>query len=181
MNLIGNSIRLREMGKNDLEFKVRWFNDPLVNKTLILSEKINRKKTARWFEKAVQDPSRLDLVIETLDGNPLGIIGFVNMDPNHRTAESFIVIGEKDYWGKGIMIEAMSLLLKWSFHTLALDKIWALALPDNIASIITMKKLGYQIEGTLRQEKCLAGKRVDILRMGLLRCDFKDIFSSKDK
>jgi len=174
MKLTGKTINLRRLEKADLELKIRWYNDPQVNQTLLLQEQLVLDKTLKWFDTISRDRSRVDLIIENSDSQPIGIAGLVNIDHVNRTAESIIVIGETDYWGQGVMIEALELLLTWSFEKLNLDKIWALALPTNIASIITMKKLGYQIEGTLREEKYVNGKRIDILRLGLLRKDFQD-------
>ena len=71
------------------------------------------------------------------------------------------------------MLEAESLLIDWAFKDLGLYKIWATAIADNIASIITMKKLGFQFEGTLKGEKFLRGKRVDIAHYGLFQNEFK--------
>ncbi len=173
MKSTGKTINLRRLEKVDLALKVRWYNDPQVNQTLLLQEQLTLDKTLKWFDMISQNQSRLDLIVENLDAKPIGIGGLVNIDKANRTAESIIVIGETDYWGKGIMFEALELLLRWAFENLNLDKIWALAVPTNIASIITMKKLGYQIEGKLREEKYLNGKRVDILRLGLLRKDFQ--------
>ena len=174
MKLTGKTIILRRLAKADLELKIRWYNDPQVNQFLLLPERLVLDKTLKWFDTITQNESRLDLVVENSHSEPIGIGGLVNIDKINRTAESFIVIGETDYWGKGVMFEALELLLTWSFENLNLDKIWALALPTNIASIITMKKLGYQVEGKLREEKYVNGKRVDLLRLGLLRKDFHD-------
>ena len=81
---------------------------------------------------------------------------------------------EKKYWAKGVMLQAESMLIKWAFDELGLHKIRAVARTDNIASIVTMKKMGFQIEGTLRQEKCIAGKHIDVFRVGLLKDEFKN-------
>ena len=174
MKLTGKTINLRRLEKADLVLKIRWYNDPQVNQFLLLDERLVLDKTLKWFDTISQDQSRADLIIENSDSKPIGITGLVNIDNVNRTAESIIVIGETDYWGQGVMVEALELLLTWSFGKLNLDKIWAIALPTNIASIITMKKLGYQIEGTLREEKYVNGKRIDILLLGLLRKDFQD-------
>jgi len=181
MKISGNTIVLRPLEKVDLELKIRWYNDPQVNQFLLLEERLVRDKTLKWFDAISQDRTRMDLIIENDDSEPVGIAGLVNIDKNNRTAESFIVIGETAYWGRGVMIEALELLLKWTFDNLALEKIWALALPTNVASIVSMKKLGYQIEGTLRKEKYINGDRMDILRLGLLRKDFEDFQKDRDQ
>ncbi|MGD0552235.1 MAG: GNAT family protein [Sedimentisphaerales bacterium] len=172
--ITGNHLVLRPLNKADLENRVRWFNDPDVRKTLILSERFELEKTIRWLEKIQADDSRVELIIEAPQKTTVGIIGLAGISRTHRTAEIYLVIGQKEFWGKGVMLEAECLLIDWAFNSLGLEKIWAEARPENIASVITMKKLGFQVEGTLRCEKFVDGKRIDILRLGLLKNDFKN-------
>ena len=161
------------MEKSDVANKIRWFNDPEVNKTLLIEETLELDKSIEWFERTRSDASRRDFVIETVDGKPIGIISLVHISDIHKTAEIYIVIGEKDYWGKGVMHEAESLFIDWAFSSLKLEKIRADAVVNNIASIITMKKLGFKIEGTLRKERFLRGRHIDVIRLGLLKEEFK--------
>jgi diamine N-acetyltransferase len=172
--ITGKNIILRPLNKADIENRVRWFNDPDVRKTLIISERFELDKTIRWFEKTQDDESRVELLIETPDKTPVGIVGLVGISSVHRTAEIYLVIGQKEFWGKGVMLEAERLLIDWAFNSLGLEKIWAEARPDNIASVITMKKIGFQVEGTLRCEKKVDGRRIDVLRLGLLKNEFKN-------
>jgi diamine N-acetyltransferase len=173
ITITGEHIVLRPLNKADIENRLRWFNDPDVRKTLIISERFEQEKTICWFEKMQDDDSRLEFVIETTEKTPVGIIGLAGIDSTHRTAEIYLVIGQKEFWGKGVMLEAECLLIDWAFNSLGLEKIWAEARPDNIASLITMKKIGFQIEGTLRNEKIVNGQRTTVLHLGLLREDFK--------
>jgi len=168
-------IILRPLGKADIENRVRWFNDPEVRKTLIINEQFGLEKTIRWFEKIQADKSRYEFIIETTGGKTVGVIGLAGIDSTHRTAEIYIVIGEKEYWGKGLMLETECLLIDWAFKTMGIEKIWAQTRPENIASLITMKKIGFQIEGTLRSEKIVNGQRITVLHLGLLREDFKPL------
>jgi len=161
------------MEKTDIAHKVKWFNDPDVNKTLLVEEKLELDKSIEWFERTRNDASRRDFVIETAEGKLIGIIALVHISDVHKTAEIYIVIGEKAFWGKGVMLEAETLLIDWAFNSLKLEKIWADAVVNNIASIITMKKLGFRIEGTLRKERFLRGQRIDVIRLGLLKEEFK--------
>jgi RimJ/RimL family protein N-acetyltransferase len=173
--ITGDNIVLRLPDKADIENRVRWFNDPEVRKSLIISEHFELEKTLRWFEKMQTDSSRIEFTIETIDKISVGVIGLAGIDSTHRTAEIYIVIGEKDFWGKGVMLEAESLLIDWAFNSVGLEKIWAEARPENVASLITMKKLGFEVEGTLRNEKIVNGRRMTVLRLGLLREDFKSL------
>jgi len=173
MIIEGKKIRLRSMEESDIKLKVDWFNDPDINKTLVVTEKFELEKSIQWFKKAVKDKSRCDFVIDTDRGKPIGLVGLMHIDNIHSTAEIYLVIGEKSYWGKGVMLEAEELLIGWAFDKFGLHKISAPSLAENIASIITMKKLGFKIEGTLRHEMFLHGKRVDMIQLGLLRSEFK--------
>ena len=172
MKIVGERILLREAVRDDMVNRVRWFNDPEVNKTLLLEEKLEAEKTLEWFEKARDDDSRQDFVVESEDGKPIGFTGLVGINPVHGTAECYCVIGEKEYWGKGIGTEAHLLLFDWGFRNLGLYKIWADIRADNIAIIKVIEKLGFKIEGRLREEKNIGGKRVDVVRIGLLRDEF---------
>ncbi|RKY10378.1 MAG: hypothetical protein DRP56_01180 [Planctomycetota bacterium] len=172
MLIKGKKYNLREIRKEDLPLKVRWINDPKVHVNLHYDIPITLKKTTQWFERTQNDSSRLDLIIETLTGTPVGLIGLLDISERDKTTEIYIAIGETEYWGKGAMLETESMLIEYVIRELNLYKILAQTRPANIGSIITMKKLGFQIEGTLRQEKCIQGERVDILIMGLLKDEF---------
>ena len=74
------------------------------------------------------------------------------------------------------MFEAESILMQWAFESLGVVKIWGLVRDNNIASVITMKKLGFKIEGTLRQHYVVEGKRIDVFQAGLLKEDFRNCF-----
>lgn len=171
--LLSDRLYLRPMTRDDLALKVHWYSDPEINKTLILDEPLELEKTFRWFEGIQDSKTRLDLVIETSDRRPIGVIGLVSIDKSARSAEIFVVIGEREFWAKGVMLEAESLLIGWAFGTLGLQTIWAQARVENIASIITMKKLGFQIQESLRSEKQIDGQTVVILYLDLRRENFK--------
>lgn len=172
--ITGSNIVLRPFNRTDIENRIRWFNDPDIRKTLIISEQFELKKTINWFEKLQADDGRSEFVIETPQKAAIGVAGLAGIDSTHRTAEIYLVIGQKDFWGKGVMLEAECLLINWAFNSLGLEKIWAVARPENIASLITMKKIGFHTEGTLREEKIVDGRRIDILRLCLLKNEFKN-------
>ncbi|MFG1495691.1 GNAT family N-acetyltransferase [Saccharospirillum sp. HFRX-1] len=46
------------------------------------------------------------------------------------------------YWGKGLATEAAQALLNYGFEVLKLETIWAVAVPDNKASLAVMERLG---------------------------------------
>ena len=114
----------------------------------------------------------MDFVIESKDGEPIGLAGLVKISRVHRTAESYCVIGERKFWGKGVGTEAHKIMFQWGFDKLDLEKIWADINPENTAIIKVCERLGFRQEGLLRKDRVVGGKRVDVLRIGLLREEF---------
>ncbi len=164
---------LRPLKEQDLELKVKWINDPDVHAYLHYDIPLNLEKTKIWFEKAVKDDCRYDMVIETQEGLPIGTIGLIGINKKDKIGEIYIAIGEKNYWGRGVMVETERALIKWAFESLGLEKICAQTRNENVASVVGMKKIGFKIEGTLRKEKIVGDKRVDIFHLGLLKDEFE--------
>lgn len=171
--IISDNIVLRLLEPRDLSLKVQWYNDPDISRTLILEEPLELEKTRQWFEKIQHDPSRIDWLIEDKKSNPIGLISLVGIDADQKSAEIFIVIGEKEYWGKGVMLEAEAAVIQLAFDVLRLENIWAQARADNIASIITMKKIGFKMNKALTKEQIIKGQKVDVLHFDLSRENLK--------
>jgi RimJ/RimL family protein N-acetyltransferase len=168
----GKNIQLRTTIKSDMELKVKWYGDPEVNKTLVLPEKLELDKTYQWFEKTKNDSSRFDITIETLDGVPIGVIGLKNINKNNRSALLYIVIGEKDYWGKGLGLEAELLAIHYGFKEMGLHRVLATALENNPASIRVCEKVGFVLEGTSRDDYYRDGKFYNVNKYSILRNEF---------
>jgi RimJ/RimL family protein N-acetyltransferase len=157
----------------DLKDRVRWFNQASVRKGLVLHQRLDYPTTCRWFARTRRDGSRKDFVIETIpDRRPIGAIGFRKLDLMNRSAGFYIVIGESDCLGQGLATEALSLLLRWAWKTLRLHKVWCVVRPTNSASLSLVRKGGFQVEGLLREEACVSGRWLDLVRLGILRTDW---------
>ena len=172
VKITGDNIILRPLAKADLENRVRWFNDPQVRQTLVVTEQFEMSKTIQWFERLQSDKSRVEFAVETLDGTGIGITGLLGIEKEHNIAECYCVIGNKEYWGKKLGTEIHSVLIQWAFEKLDLYKIRADIRTNNPAIFRVVEKLGFKIEGTLRKEKMVDGQRIDLYRIGLLREEF---------
>jgi ribosomal-protein-alanine N-acetyltransferase len=172
MRIEGQQIALRDIKREDMKDKVRWFNDPQVNRTLILEENLDLGKTLKWFDEHINDESRHEFIVESKQGDLIGITGLIHINRKHNTAECYCIIGEKAFWGKGVGTEAHALLFDWGFKNLNLHKIWADIRKENIAIIKIIERLGFKVEGTLREERLIEGKRMDVVRIGVLRDEF---------
>ena len=61
----------------------------------------------------------------------------------------------------------MKLFIDYLFHEVKLRKITAGAPVDNVASIVTLKKLGFTTERVLRNHVLVAGTPRDVVRLAL--------------
>lgn len=76
--------------------------------------------------------------------------------------------------GKGLMTEALRTSLDWGFAHMQLHRIEALVHPQNAASHALLERLGFKIEGTLREAGFWKGEQHDLAILGLLARDWRD-------
>jgi RimJ/RimL family protein N-acetyltransferase len=132
----------------------------------------SEKKTKEFIEKdAEKNESRaIRFSVRTLTDDKL--IGNVSLWVNswaHSEAWVGIVIGEREYWGKGYGTDAMHLIVQYGFMEANLRRI-SLALHSyNLRALKSYEKVGFIIEGTLRGEILREGRRTDTFFMGILR------------
>jgi [ribosomal protein S5]-alanine N-acetyltransferase len=67
----------------------------------------------------------------------------------------------KDYWGQGIMTEAVRLITTYGFEKLGLRRIYAHVFVFNKASMTVLKKAGFKYEGKLRKHAKKGDKFLD--------------------
>ncbi len=80
----------------------------------------------------------------------------------HRlTAELGYYIAE-EYWGKGIMTEAVKQICEYVFAGSDIIRIYAEPFAYNAASCKVLEKAGFQYEGTLRNNAVKNGKVIDM-------------------
>ncbi|MEU8227779.1 GNAT family protein [Kribbella sp. NPDC048915] len=102
------------------------------------------------------------------DGAFLGWCSLTQWNPAYRSASLGYCYNEKA-WGHGYATEAARAVLTWAFDTLDLNRVQAEADTRNIASARVLEKLGFQREGTLREDCVVNGDVSDSWVYGLLR------------
>lgn len=90
----------------------------------------------------------------------------------NRRAETGYILNRK-YWRKGLMFEAMSALIDFSFGDLGLHRIEADTDTENSASLAFLEKLGFRREGLFRERWKVYDEWQDSVMLGLLETDWK--------
>ncbi|MBS4034977.1 MAG: GNAT family N-acetyltransferase [Ignavibacterium sp.] len=115
----------------------------------------------------IKDPKHIfGLVLK--DGEPIGIMGYMNYDTKNRKAELRKIIGELDYRGKGYGKKATNLWLSFGIQSLNLRKIYLYTFDTDVRNIRINLDMGFQLEGIFRQENLYSDGAKDILRMAFL-------------
>ncbi len=153
---------------------VRWLNDEEVCKQNSYHIFPYTKENAEeYIRNSFKTKDELLLAIITKKGDVhIGNIGLVSIDYINRTSDWGIIIGEKEYWGKGYAKEASYLLLKHAFTTLNLHRIHSGTTSEQIGGQKLMEAMGMIKEGVRRQHLFKNGKYLDIFVYGVLRNEF---------
>lgn len=107
----------------------------------------------------------------TVDSKVIGSIGVFRQGNIHRqTGELGYYISE-EYWGKGIMTEAVKQICKYVFYKSDIIRIYAEPFAYNAASCRVLEKAGFQCEGTLRNNAVKNGKAIDMKIYSLLKTE----------
>ena len=106
------------------------------------------------------------------DGAFIGWCGLTRWDPIHRSASLGYCLDDAA-WGHGYATEAARALLAWGFDTLDLNRVQAEADTRNAASARVLEKLGFVLEGTMREDCIVNGDVSDSWVYGLLRREWQ--------
>jgi ribosomal-protein-alanine N-acetyltransferase len=113
-----------------------------------------------WLNSQLQNPGPTSNFAITINGKAVGGIG---MEFRHDVYRKTSLIGywlSEDYWGRGIMPQAVKLMTDYAFANLDLICIQAGVLSANPKSMRVLEKAGYEKQGVLR--KCVI-KRGEVM------------------
>lgn len=133
-------------------------------------------RTWRFLEVCRQmeeEGTGVRLVLERADdGVFLGWITLNRWNPDFRSASLGYCLAEAA-WGHGYATEAARALLDWAFGALDLNRVQAEVDTRNPASARVLEKLGFVLEGTLREDCVVGGVVSDSWVHGLLRREWQ--------
>lgn len=105
----------------------------------------------------------------TVDDKAVGSIGVFRQVNIHRQTAELGYYLEEEYWGKGIMTEAVKQICEYVFGKSDIIRIYAEPFAYNAASCRVLEKAGFQCEGVLRKNAVKNGKIVDMKMYSLIK------------
>ena len=170
---------LRPLGADDLtDGYLGWLNDPEVSR---FSNRRGRKFTfddmRAYVDAANAAPDRLLLgIFLRPTGRHVGNIGLNLFDRANGLAEISNLLGERESWGRGIIVDAGKHLIHFGFQRLGVRKFVMGNLAPHRASTFKSTSLGAQLEGRRKRHQRLDDDYVDVLEFGLFADAFYERF-----
>lgn len=110
------------------------------------------------------------------------LIGFYSIywERRHNIAGTNVVIGDRDYWGKGVVLETRAAIIDFLFDRLKVAKVWGSPMARNIPSVFNYRAQGFKCEGVLRSHRVSPkGERLDQFMFGLFPDEWKKVKEAK--
>ena len=161
---------LRKIMPDDQPAIFAGLSDPEVTKYYGVEYKTYRdtKLQMDWYNELFKNKTGVWWAICTPENAALmGVCGLYNIQEQHRKAElGYWLL--PDFWQKGMMQEALSNVIPFSFNQLNLHRIEAYVETENSASEKLLKHLLFKHEGTMQDCEIKKGRFISLNIYSLL-------------
>ena len=139
---------------------------------------INIDETSNYLKKLIKRSKNNDckywFIKLKSEQKVVGTIGVLNVDVIRKSLEIGYGVSPR-YWGKGIFSNSCQLVLDYVFNKIMFHKVSAITDKRNFNSIKALKKLGFKLEGNLRDYYFYRGKGwIDASLLSILKKEYLD-------
>lgn len=120
-----------------------WLNDSAVNKYLETRSSSIRELEEYIADKLNGENSLLFGIFNKSDNRHIGNIKLEPINFEKSCATMGIIIGDKNYWGRGLATEATRVLVNYAFNELGLKEINLGVISENEPAIRVYEKCGF--------------------------------------
>lgn len=165
----GKLVYLRSVEAPDLERWLEWFNEEEITQYLNVVYPYSRVEAESYWKRSQQSASEvLYSIVSQAEQKHIGSINLKKIDWRSRHAELGILLGVKEFWGRGYGQDAVQTICRFAFEEMGLHRVYLYVREDHEAGIRAYEKAGFQIEGRARQQLYRQGKFYDLILMGRL-------------
>ena len=159
-------IYLRSLKKEDASQEYcQWLNDPKVNIYLETRE-CTIDDLKKYIKKQVDDPNSIFVgIFDKISDKHIGNIKLEPIDWKKKEATLGILIGDMNYWNKGIATEAIRGIVNYSFNNLKLKRIELGVINENLGAIRCYEKVGFKKVKTKKNGANHNGRLYDTIIM----------------
>ena len=172
--LAGRRVKLRGYERRDAPHIWRYASDAETTRYMAWERHRCPQEVDEFLDGAVADHYRrrqLEYALCLAETDQLiGGLGLYVGDDEGVAELGYVLC--RDYWGAGLMPEAITVLMHHGFTTTELQRIYAPIFAENEKSRRTAEKVGLQFEGVQRSGGYYRGRRWDIAIYAMIRSDF---------
>jgi len=122
-----------------------------------------------YIEECEKDKEGYYWSIETSEGVTIGTVSLFEVYTHHKLANVGIVVGDKNYWGKGVATEVFQTLVPYAFEHLDISYIGAEVEADNTPMTRVFEKVGFTLDSLFKNARVKGEKRIDVLHFGVYK------------
>ena len=165
-----DKLHIRPLEKNDLEFIYKMRTNPDVMDYWCEEPYTTMEKLTKSYDDGQEsDADRQFILYHSQE--KVGFIALYGIDARHRNAEFAIMI-DPCQQGKGYATNATRLMVEYAFNQLNLHKLFLYVVKLNEKAIHIYQKVGFQIEGELKNHFFVDGSYRNALLMSLFKEDY---------
>ena len=179
------SVRLEPFSESDIETLIGWVDRPGASDL--------------WASRTYPFPLTREIVqshLERTKSTPCELVAFKILKNDHQKPVGHVELDRFDHQthsvritrlfidpanrGSGIARQAIELLLNYCFENLKLNRVEILAIETNEIAFHLYRKLGFTVEGFLRENMFLSGQRFGSHLLSILRSEHLQKLSERD-
>jgi RimJ/RimL family protein N-acetyltransferase len=170
-SIVGNTVILRALREEDVEFFVRWLNEPEVMFECGFHEPTTLEAELLRIRKP-EAPDRDWFAITDMSGRIIGETGLLRMWPCWNCTDMSMIIPNPADQGKGFGSEAGRLILERAFLHYGMNRVSIGVVALNTVALRYWERLGFKKEGIQEQGYFHNGEYSDFVMMRILRSEY---------
>lgn len=169
--------QIRRIEESDLEWLKELRESPETNKYLGTFCLLNSALQKKWFDSLLNDSKRCYMAFERTSNDRVELIGLIRITDIDYINRSICVGGDliQEFRGKGYAKKMYKLIFKYGFDYLNMHRLYLYVLNDNIVAKTLYKKLGFTLEGILRDAIFSEGRYKNYELMSILDNEYKNL------
>lgn len=166
--MIGDGVvTLTAFEREDALRALEWVNDAELCRAVDRVMPVTRLEHERWHDALITRSDAVTFAIRRTN-ETVGVGGLSKVHVRHRSAELWLYIGLRAARGVGLGRRAVTLLCRFAFERMNLNRVSLYLASYNRAALATYRACGFVEEGRDRDAIFMDGKYHDAIRMGLL-------------
>ena len=166
-------IKASQFSEKDIQSRVDWINNPLINSHMFFELPATIEKTEQWYKANIGNTKRIDFTFFDEVDTPIAMGGFTGIDEIHQNAEFYVMVNP-DIHGRGIGKKVSRWMFNYFFVKLGLNKIYLYTNDSNVSAYKIYEDCNFKLEGVLREQKFKNGALENRRFYGLLRREWME-------